>query len=151
MSIEGGCLCGAVRYRIETEPMPACYACHCTDCQTQSGSAFGLQMPLFGTMLDVKGELGKGQRQTADGIAVSYWTCAKCAVRIYAENTARPGIVVLRAGTLDESSALVPRAHLWVRSKQPWLVLPEDAILYDTQPETQQEWMTILGLGGADA
>lgn len=149
-TIEGGCLCGAVRYRVDSDTMPNCYACHCTDCQTQSGSAFGLQMPLFASMLAVEGELHKGERETADGVAVSYWACAKCGNRIYAENDARPGIVVLRAGTLDDSNTLVPRAHLWVKSRQPWIIIPDDANVYQEQPESQSEWIRVLGLGGAD-
>ncbi|MEM8694592.1 MAG: GFA family protein [Pseudomonadota bacterium] len=150
MSIEGGCLCGAVRYTVNAEAMPNCYACHCTDCQTQSGSALGLQMPLFAPMLTVEGELREGERETLDGIAVSYWACAQCGNRIYAENSARAGIVVLRAGTLDDSNTLVPRAHLWVKSKQPWVDIPDDAIIYEEQPESQDEWAKILGLGGGD-
>jgi len=148
MSIEGGCLCGALRYTVNTKAMPNCYACHCTDCQTQSGSALGLQMPLFTAMLTIEGELRKGERETSDGVAVSYWACAKCGNRIYAENTQRAGMVVLRAGTLDDSNALTPAAHLWVKSKQPWMTIPDDVIIYEEQPDTQQEWMKILGLGG---
>lgn len=147
MSIEGGCLCGAVRYSIAVDAPSSCYACHCTDCQTQSGSALGLQMPVFEHLLSLEGELVTGTRTMPSGAAGTIHACAQCLIRIYASNSARPGIVILRAGTLDESKTLSPNAHLWVKSKQPWMVIPEDSVIYEEQPETQQEWMKIFGLG----
>ena len=52
--------------------------------------------------------------------------CGVCHTRIYNSNSARPGLVVVRAGTLDRSDELDVVAHIWVKRKQPWLKLPED-------------------------
>ena len=40
----------------------------------------------------------------------------------------------VKAGTLDDTSGLVPQVHLWTRRKQPWVVIPEGAECYETQP-----------------
>lgn len=147
MSLKGGCLCGAVRFSVAIEAPSSCYACHCTDCQTQSGSALGLQMPVFEHLMSIDGDLTTGTRKMPSGANGTIHACSQCLTRIYASNSARPGIIILRAGTLDESKKINPRAHLWVKSKQPWMVIPEEVIIYEEQPETQKEWMTIFGLG----
>jgi hypothetical protein len=53
--------------------------------------------------------------------------CGVCHARIFNTNTRRPGIAVVRAGTLDDSHLIDVAAHIWVKRKQPWLVLPEGA------------------------
>ncbi len=145
-AIEGGCLCGAVRYRIDEESVPPCYACHCADCQTQSGSAVALQMPVWVSKFSVEGETIEGTRQLPGGAIGTVHTCATCLTRLHTINSSRPGIVIVRAGTLDDSASLEPKAHMWVRSKQPWMTIPEGVRTYETQPEIQGDWIEILKL-----
>jgi hypothetical protein len=52
--------------------------------------------------------------------------------------------LVMRAGTLDDSQHIIPKFHLWVRSKQFWVTIPAAAIRFDTQIETPAEWMQLL-------
>ena len=52
--------------------------------------------------------------------------CGTCHTRLWNTNTARPGIAVVRAGSLDEAETLVPRAHIWTKRKQPWIVIAEE-------------------------
>jgi len=144
MALEGGCLCGSVSYTVAVDDMPPCYACHCTDCQSQSGSAFGLQIPLQSEILSVTGELREGVRQMPSGSEGSVFACAKCAVRIFATNSARPGMSILRAGTLDRSAEIIPDFHLWVKSMQPWMSIPENTPSLETQPDTPEEWMRLF-------
>jgi hypothetical protein len=140
----GGCLCGAVRYEIAAPERPVIYACHCTACQTQSGSAFALQMPVFEAMLSVTGATVSGARTQPSGAVGTIFSCAKCLVRLYSTNSTRPGMIVVRAGTLDDSAHITPKFHLWVSSKQSWVAIPDGAIAYDTQIETTDEWMALL-------
>ena len=72
--------------------------------------------------------------------------CAICKARIYAVNDAREGFASLRCGTLDDSASLVPAAHLWVKSKQPWIGLPADAKSMDGQPQSTEEWIAFVGM-----
>jgi hypothetical protein len=142
--MQGGCGCGQVRYTINAPQMPVVYACHCTECQTQSGSAFGLQMPVFETMLSLTGDLISCERTQPSGAIGTINCCSKCLVRIYSKNSTRPGMLVMRAGTLDDSQHIIPKFHLWVRSKQSWVTIPAAAIRFDTQIETPAEWMQLL-------
>lgn len=146
MAIAGRCHCGAVRYAIEADAMPASYACHCTDCQTQSGSAFTLQMPLFADRLHVTGELTSGTRRQPSGEDAVIFACARCLTRLYSENPKRPGIVILRAGTLDDSRSLHPKAHFFVTSKLDWVTIPADAIALETQPQTGEAFLKLMEL-----
>lgn len=142
--MDGGCGCGQVRYQINATQMPVVYACHCTDCQTQSGSAFALQMPVFEAMLSLSGELVSGERTQPSGAIGTVFACAKCLVRVYSKNSTRPGMVTIRAGTLDDGKAVVPKFHLWTSSKQPWIVIPDNATALDEQPSSTAEWMQLL-------
>ena len=122
--IQGGCRCGAVRYTLALGALPVTYACHCRDCQTWSGSAFSQQTFLPEAALNVSGPLDVFELVNASGRISTQRMCAVCHTRIYNSNSARPGVVVVRAGTLDRSDELEVAAHIWVKRKQPWLTLP---------------------------
>ena len=124
--IRGGCRCGAVRYALALDALPRTYACHCRDCQTWSGSAFSQQTFLPEAGLSVTGPLFVYELANASGRISTQRMCSVCHTRIYNSNSARPGVVVVRAGTLDRSDELDIVAHIWVKRKQPWLKLPED-------------------------
>ena len=124
--IQGGCRCGAVRYTLALDALPRTYACHCRDCQTWSGSAFSQQSFLSESSLRVTGPLAVYELTTPSGRTSFQRMCAVCHTRVYNSNSARPGIVVVRAGTLDRSDELDIAAHIWVKRKQPWLKLPEN-------------------------
>ncbi|EHR72279.1 hypothetical protein BurJ1DRAFT_3471 [Burkholderiales bacterium JOSHI_001] len=124
--IHGACRCGAVRYTLALDALPRTYACHCRDCQTWSGSAFSLQFILPEAALSVSGPLAVYELTTPSGSQSIQRMCPICHTRIYNSNSARPGMLVVRAGTLDRSDELEAVAHIWVKRKQPWLRLPED-------------------------
>ena len=127
MAIEGGCRCGRIRYRAALPELPRVYACHCLDCQTWSGSAFSTQFILPEEQLAVTGEPALYELTSPDGSRTSRQrACPVCFTRVYNTNTRRPGLAVVRAGTLDRSDELAIVAHIWVKRKQPWLKLPED-------------------------
>ena len=122
--IRGGCRCGAVRYRLALDELPRTYACHCRDCQTWSGSAFSQQTFLPEAALSVDGPLVVYELTSPSGRISTQRICGVCHTRIINANSARPGVVVVRAGTLDRSDELDVVAHIWAKRKQPWLNLP---------------------------
>jgi hypothetical protein len=124
--IQGGCRCGAVRYTLALDALPPTYACHCRDCQTWSGSAFSQQTFVPDAALSVSGPLAVYELTTPSGRTSVQRMCAVCHTRIYNTNSARPGVTVVRAGTLDRSDELEVVAHIWAQRKQPWLSLPAD-------------------------
>ncbi len=123
LPLRGGCPCGAIRYEIASFPL-LLYTCNCTDCQRTSGSAFALNMPVAAKDFHIlQGEPKGWRRLSPSGADVTSWFCGDCGGRIYGERAGRPQSVNIRAGTLDDTAWLVPVAHMYVRSAQPW-VLP---------------------------
>jgi hypothetical protein len=142
--ILGGCKCGAVRYQIDVHNLPLTYACHCLDCQTWSGSAFSQQALLPENALSISGPIEIVEFNTSGRISRQRF-CPTCQTRIFNTNSARPGLVVLRAGTLDRSNELQAVAHIWVKRKQSWIGLPPDVARWD-EGAPAQEFSKRLGL-----
>ena len=141
--VAGGCRCGAVRYTIALEAMPGTYACHCTICQRSTGSSFAHQMPIREDALSVEGELVAVPMQTLQGGVSTQRYCAKCLTRIYNTNTGRPGLAIVRAGTVDGSEGLSPRLHIFTSTKQPWIALPDGVPAY-AENASLDVWMTLF-------
>jgi hypothetical protein len=124
-TIEGGCRCGGIRYRLKIDTLPKVYACHCRDCQTWSGSAFSLQAVVPEDALEVTGTPTLYERPSDDGTRISRQRgCPVCLTRVYNTNTRRPGFAVVRAGTLDRSDELVIVAHIWTKRKMSGIDIP---------------------------
>ena len=125
-TIEGGCRCGAIRYRLTLDRWPNAYACHCLDCQTWSGSAFSTQVIVPEGALEITaGTPALYERVTPDGVRTSYQrACSTCFTRVYNTNSARPGLAVIRAGTLDDSDKLNIVAHIWAKRKVSGIDIP---------------------------
>lgn len=124
MAIEGGCRCGGVRYQLTSENMPPVYCCHCLTCQTWSGSAFSEQAFIRESQIEVIA--GKPEifvNVTASNAESVQRLCGTCHTRLWNTNSARSGVAMVRAGTLDASAGLSPRAHIWTKRMQPWLVI----------------------------
>jgi len=143
--LTGGCLCGDLRYILRPGFRMKPYACHCSDCQRRTGSAFSLHMTVMKTDIEIDGDTDAAHFVQPSGANSIITGCSKCRARIYATNDQRPGLVTLRLGTLDRAQEVTPAVHLWVQSKQPWVTLPGDAQCLDTQPTSPQEWLDLLG------
>jgi hypothetical protein len=123
---EGGCRCGAIRYRVTAEKLPNVYACHCLDCQTWSGSAFSLQAILPENQFEVTGEPAIFELTSPTSGRISRQrACPVCFTRVFNTNSSRPGYVTLRAGSLDRSDELNVVAHIWTKRKMEGIVIPE--------------------------
>lgn len=137
----GGCQCGAIRYEIRGEPVTL-YACHCTACQMQSSSAFGMSLRILTEdFYLLQGEL-KNFFVTADsGGKKECAFCGGCGTRIYhAPAYGRDGGTInMKPGTLDDRSWLQPIGHMWTASAQPWVDIPDTLLRYAHNPEDQDE------------
>jgi hypothetical protein len=142
--ISGGCRCGAVRYTVTAPDLPRTYACHCRDCQTWSGSAFSQQALLPEQSLTVTGPIAVFEIKTSNRISRQR-ICSRCHTRVFNTNSTRPGIAILRAGTLDASDELKVVAHIWVKRKQPWLVIRAETPSWE-EGASGEELATVLGL-----
>jgi len=131
----GGCACGGVRFDLVSDPITV-YACHCTDCQTETGASFTLSMivPMEAVVLTL-GEPKLRAYRLPDGRQRTPHRCPACDAVLWSVPRRFPELLNLQPGMLDDTSWVTPAGHIWVRSRQPWVVIPPDALAYDQQPE----------------
>ncbi len=100
---EGGCVCGAIRYRVRGEPLRA-YVCHCTFCQRFTGSAFGVLTWFDEENVEVEGDGITTHDHTVDGTDRWYRLhfCSRCGTTFMAYTERRPGLRYIMGGTYDD-------------------------------------------------
>ena len=119
--VEGGCQCGAVRYRLKASPLTV-YNCHCKDCQRFSGAACSISMIVRNENFEVlSGQTVRYDRKADSGNVIAMNFCAHCYGWLWNENPALPGIKVARAGTLDNMDWAEPVGNIWTDSKAAWV------------------------------
>jgi hypothetical protein len=117
----GGCLCGAVRYAITSGPAMQA-VCHCSHCQKQAGTAFSTIIGVAEDDLTLSQGAPKSYIDHGDsGQQVERQFCADCGSPLFSKVAVMPGMVFVKAGTLDDTSGFVPSVHVWTQSKQSWV------------------------------
>jgi hypothetical protein len=125
---EGRCLCGAVTYEIAGE-LAGVQLCHCAMCRRASGAAFAANMPVkAGDFRITVGEASVKSYQSSPGKERLF--CAECGSPIISRTTAAPGMVRVRAGTLDEPAPTAAVFHFHTASKASWLPITGDLPQY---------------------
>ena len=132
LPLTGGCQCGRIRYSLRAKPL-VFYLCHCTECQRHTSSAFGESLRFKREDMDVDAGLVSVSRMSESGKQRQGWFCPDCGVRIW-HGTAGSAEINIKAGTLDDTSWLVPAGHIWCSSKQPFMKIADDELSYDAQP-----------------
>lgn len=129
--LEGGCSCGAVRYRLTTKPMIV-HCCHCRDCQRQTGGAFAVNALIETDRIEMLGEAPVAISMPTDsGRPHLIERCPKCQVAVWSDYGARGWMKFVRATTLDDPGACPPDVHIFTRSKLPWVGLPPDVPAFE--------------------
>jgi hypothetical protein len=137
--MEGGCACGAIRYRLTSEPMFV-HCCHCLNCQRQTGSAFVINALIESDRVELlAGEPMAVDAPRDDGSAQRVFRCPACQVAVYSEY-GRPEVKFVRTGTLDVPSSLAPDVHIFTRSKLPWVVLPDAVPAVEVYYDRHELW-----------
>jgi hypothetical protein len=136
---EGGCACGAVRFRLTSEPLFV-HCCHCLNCQRQTGSAFVINVLIESDRVELlAGELQPVPVPRSGGKNQRIWRCPTCQIAVYSEYTS-PRVRFVRAGTLDDPSSVAPNVHIFTRSKLPWVTLPESVPAFDVYYDMEKLW-----------
>jgi hypothetical protein len=136
---EGGCACGAVRYRLQSEPMFV-HCCHCLNCQRQTGSAFVINLLIEADRVELlAGEPVAVDTPRDDGSAQRIFRCPDCRVAVFSQYTA-PQVNFVRAGTLDDPASVAPDVHIFTRSKVPWVALPAGTPAFEVYYDTKALW-----------
>jgi hypothetical protein len=136
---EGGCACGAVRYRLASQPMFV-HCCHCLNCQRQTGSAFVINLLIEAHRVQVL----SGAPQPVDaprehGRSQRIFRCLGCQVAIFSEY-GLPDVRFVRGGTLDDPTGITPDVHIYTRSKVGWVTLPEGTPEFDAYYDHAELW-----------
>jgi hypothetical protein len=138
--LEGGCACGAVRYRLTAAPMFV-HCCHCLDCQRQTGSAFVLNALIETDRIEkLAGDPAATPMPTQSGRPHDVYRCPNCLVAVWSDYGRRGVLSFVRVGTLDDPKALSPDVHIFTRSKQPWVGLPRDVPAVEVYYDMQELW-----------
>ena len=126
--LEGGCTCGAVRYRMTSKPMFV-HCCHCRCCQRETGASFALNAMIEADrVILLRGEPEVVNTPSNSGKGQKIARCPSCRIALWS-NYAGSGDAVrfVRVGTLDKPDRLPPDIHIFTSSKQPWVVIPPGA------------------------
>jgi hypothetical protein len=143
-TLEGGCACGAIRYRLSSAPMFV-HCCHCKSCQRESGSAFAVNAIIEADrVILLTGEPETILTPSDSGEGQKIVRCPTCHVAVWSHYAGPDDKVsFVRAGTLDSPDRTPPDIHIFTASKQPWVLLPSDtpseAIYYDCQDHWSEE------------
>ena len=134
MRLTGGCLCGALRYEAEGEPLYAGICC-CADCRKASGSGF---IPFIGVAAGAVRFAGEARQSRArafrGGEAVRNF-CARCGGLVFGGIVGEDSSHTLYAGSLDDPSLFKPQIAIFVRNKPDWVALPEGIATFETLPD----------------
>lgn len=133
---EGHCQCGAVAYRV-TGVTATLFACHCTECQRQSSSAFGMALWVREPSVElVSGAVKEWIRTMPSGRRMSCQFCPDCGTRLFHTAVGHKQLLSIKPGTLRDTSHLKPVGHIWIDSKQKWFQIENATLQYPGNPES---------------
>jgi len=138
---EGRCTCGAVRYRMNADPMIV-HACHCTECQRLSGGAFAINALVESEQVEMLA--GEPEPVPVDGTSgkpQTIFRCPRCQVALWSHYPGGgPKLCFIRVGTLDEPARLKPDIHIYTSTRLPWLELPQGMAAVDEFYDLEEVW-----------
>lgn len=130
----GGCVCGAVRYQCDVDPILAAH-CHCRDCQRSSGAAFATVIGVPTQAFHVVQGAPRSYRYQGDsGNPLYRYFCGDCGAPLYTEVAVMPDVRFVRAASLDDPSWVAPSMHIYCTSAQPWDHVADALTRYDKMP-----------------
>lgn len=132
---QGGCLCGAVRYRIGGNPVRS-GACHCTFCQRRTGTAFAIYAHFPASGFEITGPdlLAYTHRSDGSGREMTMHSCPVCATTVYLTMELFPDAVSIQGGTFDDPDWLPVNTHIWTGSGLKWVGIPATATAHRGAP-----------------
>ncbi len=117
---QGGCLCGAIRYEVTSEPI-AVALCHCRDCQYVSGGEPAAVVLVARNALAITKGKPKGYTVKGDsGKNVTRQFCETCGTPLFSDIESNPAVWAVKAGSLDDPSWAKPGVIVYTSSAQPW-------------------------------
>jgi hypothetical protein len=133
MTITGGCICGAVRYGIEAEPLTT-RTCWCTDCQKFGAGSATVNVVFPAEAVRIEGTLSDYASAADSGNRMHRGFCPACGTPVTTGSEARSHLKGIRAGTLDDPEVAKPEITIWTKSAPSWAVIDPDIPQAETQP-----------------
>ena len=133
--ITGGCLCGALRYRAEGEPLLQ-GLCHCRNCQRISGAGHVGFVCFAEDAVTVEGETRSYASTGGSGTTATRYSCPTCHSVVFGRAEVMPGRINLYAGSLDDTSQFKPQVAIFTRSRPPWDDSSRGLTCYETVPSS---------------
>ena len=135
MNVDGTCLCGQIQFEADIDPKTTTI-CHCTDCQINSGTAFGYVVGAVNESFKLlRGELSFYIKIADSGAKRELAFCGKCGTRIFARPLkGQSGFFGLRVGTIRQRRSLQPKRQAWKKSCLDWVKFIETDQIFETQP-----------------
>jgi len=133
MRYTGGCLCGAVRYEAEGEPVFAGH-CYCADCRKASGSGFIPFMGFPSSAVRFSGQTRAFTSKAANGGDAVRNSCPVCGGLVFGGEVGKASSYTIYAGSLDDPSSFQPRIAIFTRNRPAWALIPPGLTLFDTVP-----------------
>jgi hypothetical protein len=142
MELMGGCLCGAVRFRVTAEPLLACY-CHCTRCQKNSGGPFMTSATVrIENFAFTKGEPKAYESSPGFGRL----SCGECGSALGFQAKDDPKLMDFSLGCLDDPSAITPDFHQFTSTQVSWCEIADGLPRHaDVAPEVEKIWAELDG------
>jgi hypothetical protein len=125
MAITGGCLCGAVRYTVDAEPMAA-RQCWCRDCQYLGGGSSTVNVCFPSDAVEITGQLANYDSTADSGTPMRRGFCPSCGTPVTTHALSRPHLMFFRIGTLDDPTLIAPQMTIWTESAPAWALIDPD-------------------------
>ena len=139
-TLEGGCACGRVRYRLTAKPMFV-HCCHCRECQRQTGSAFVINALIETDRVErLAGETEAVPVPAESGTPQIIHRCPVCKVALWSHYGGRQALSFIRVGALDQPATLPADVHIYTRSKLPWVALPSGVPAFEAYYDSKTLW-----------
>jgi len=155
--MRGGCSCGAVTYRLTDAPMIV-HCCHCSWCQTETGSAFVINAVIERGRLEVEGDPDAVMTPSASGKGQEIFRCTECRVALWSHySSAGRKAAFVRVGTMEHPGDCAPDVHIFTSTKLPWVTLSDGVPAFEEfypDPgavwsfEAQERWKALLAMPG---
>jgi len=131
--ISGSCLCGAVSYSGDVT-IKMTMNCHCTDCRKVTGAAYGTLLFMAEDELIISGNLQSYHHKSDRGSDLTKLFCGTCGSQMFTRNSARPGLIGVRAGQIDQTDVVKPGANLFGDSAIPSTKMDPDLPVHPKMP-----------------
>ena len=133
-SLDGGCLCGAIRYRI-SGPSLFVSQCCCKDCQKATGTGHTTIIGIHNSQLELEGTPASFTNAGATGGKVTRHFCGTCAGRLYTSGDLPGEVIMVQAGSLDDPGAISPESVIYVKDAIAWDRFDPALPTFETLPE----------------